>query len=123
MKFCPYCGIEQTDDTALFCMECGKMLPEKVVLSDMGNSNQELAEQKKRKKKTSQKTLKTKKSGQEQPLNLKDDGYDGYYEDILPADQDLIGQTLDRQLIKKVAALAVGVMLVIIACVAIMYLL
>lgn len=123
MKFCPYCGAEQMDDSAVFCMECGKPFPEKAVRSDMGNANQELAEKKKRKRKPSQKARKIKKPGQEQLLTQKEDGYDGYYDDVLPADQDQAGQTLDRQLIKKVAALAVGAMLVIIACVAIMYLL
>lgn len=123
MKFCPYCGAEQMDDSAVFCMECGIPFPEKAVRSDMGNANQELAEKKKRKRKPSQMARKIKKPDQEHLLTQKEDGYDGYYDDVLPADQDQAGQTLDRQLIKKVAALAVGAMLVIIACVAIMYLL
>ena len=52
-----------------------------------------------------------------------DDGYDGYYDDVLPEDINAVGQGIDKQLVKKVAALGISAMLIIAACVAIMYML
>lgn len=123
MKFCPYCGAEQMDDAAAFCLECGKPLQEKTVRSHTENTDQKHLKENKREKRTFQRTRKVKKLQQEQPEELKDNSYDGYYDDVLPVDLEQISQALDRQLIKKIVALAAGAMLVIIACVAIMYLL
>lgn len=52
-----------------------------------------------------------------------DDGYDGYYNDVLPPDLDREKEGLDKELIKKIAILGVAVMLIISLCVVMMYVL
>ena len=52
-----------------------------------------------------------------------DDGYDGYYDDILPDDAGRPAEGLDRELLKRVALVMGGMQLAAVACVAIMYLL
>lgn len=52
-----------------------------------------------------------------------DDGYDGYYDDILPPDMDRIGEGMDKALVKQIVLLLAGTILVIGACIAMMYLL
>lgn len=49
--------------------------------------------------------------------------YDGYYDDVLPPDADCIQDGIDTELIKKVAAVIIGVILVIAMCVAMLYVL
>lgn len=51
------------------------------------------------------------------------DVYDGYYDDVLPPDADRIQDGIDTELIKKVAAVIIGVILVIAMCVAMLYVL
>ena len=61
--------------------------------------------------------------GDETSPSSKAEGYDGYYDDVLPSDAGKLGEEIDTGLIKKAAAV-IGVMLLIIAlCVAAMYLL
>lgn len=49
------------------------------------------------------------------------DGYDGYYEDVIPVDNGGTRQGVDVNLVKKVSALVAGVLFVVGACVSIMY--
>lgn len=74
-------------------------------------------------KRPSKKARRVKNQEENQPEVQKDDGYDGYYDDVLPVDLDRANQPLDQQLIKRVIVLAAGALLVIAACVAIMYML
>lgn len=50
-------------------------------------------------------------------------GYDGYYDDVLPPDADRIQDGIDTELIKKVAAVIICVVLVIAMCVGMLYVL
>lgn len=52
-----------------------------------------------------------------------DNGYDGYYDDVLPPDADRIQDGIDTELIKKVAAVIICVVLVIAMCVGMLYVL
>lgn len=52
-----------------------------------------------------------------------DDGYDGYYNDVLPPDLDRVKEGLDKELVKKVVAVAVGVIFIISMCVVMLYVL
>ena len=52
-----------------------------------------------------------------------DDGYDGYYDDVLPPDLDREKEELNRELIKKIVALGVGFVFIIAMCVVMMYVL
>ena len=42
-----------------------------------------------------------------------DDGYDGYYNDVLPPDTDRVKDGMDKELIKKIVALCIGVSVII----------
>lgn len=50
-----------------------------------------------------------------------EDGYDGYYDDRLPIDEGHRRDGLDKGIIKKVAALVLCLLVVIGACLAILY--
>lgn len=52
-----------------------------------------------------------------------DDGYDGYYDDVLPPDIDREREGLDKDLLKKIVALGIGVVFIIAMCVVMMYVL
>ena len=47
-----------------------------------------------------------------------DDGYDGYYDDVLPPDLDREKEGLDKELIKKVVLVGIGAFVIISMCVA-----
>ena len=52
-----------------------------------------------------------------------DDGYDGYYDDVLPPDVDRIEEGVDKGLIKDIALLCIAVVLIVGICVAMLYVL
>ena len=52
-----------------------------------------------------------------------DDDYDGYYDDVLPPDLDREKEGLDKELIRKVALVGIGVFVIISMCVALLYVL
>ena len=43
--------------------------------------------------------------------------YDGYYDDVIPPDTDRVKEGLDKELVKKIVALSVGVIFIISMCV------
>ena len=53
----------------------------------------------------------------------KEDGYDGYYDDVLPSDAGKLKEGPDMELVKKVSAVAGVMLLIVILCVVAMYLL
>lgn len=130
MKYCPYCGADLPDGAASFCMECGKSLP---IVDDGQKKTEKTARSSKNAKKKGvassgkpRKKRKTAKVSHEPVADAsppKDDGYDGYYDDVLPPDIGKLKEGVDTELVKKIAAVA-GVMLLIVSlCVAAMYLL
>ena len=52
-----------------------------------------------------------------------DDGYDGYYNDVLPPDTDRIKDGLDKDLVRNIVALTVAVLFTISMCVVMLYIL
>ena len=81
---------------------------------------------KKEKKEKHKKDAKKKKQEKEIPEIMGeavDDGYDGYYNDVLPPDTDRIKDGLDKELVKKIVALCIGVTVIILMCVALLYIL
>lgn len=52
-----------------------------------------------------------------------EDDYDGYYDDILPADEGRFNEGIDRGLVKKIVLIIGMVLLIVGACVMMMYLL
>ena len=130
MKYCPYCGAGFSDGTVSFCTECGKKLPEeKTVPPEAKEQSKKVAKKQKRKKEKKEKHkkhAKKKKPEKEIPEIMGeavDDGYDGYYNDVLPPDTDRVKDGLDKELVKKIVALCIGVTVIILMCVALLYIL
>ena len=130
MKYCPYCGAGFSDGTVSFCTECGKKLPEeKTVPPEAKEQSNKVAKKQKRKKEKKEKhkkDTKKKKAAKEIPEVMGeavDDGYDGYYNDVLPPDTDRVKDGLDNELVKKIVALCIGVTVIILMCVALLYIL
>ena len=130
MKYCPYCGAGFSDGTVSFCTECGKKLPEeKTVPPEAKEQSKKVAKKQKRKKEKKEKhkkDAKKKKPEREIPEVMGeavDDGYDGYYNDVLPPDTDRVKDGLDKELVKKIVALCIGVTVIILMCVALLYIL
>ena len=128
MKYCPYCGAGFSDGTVSFCTECGKKLPEeKTVPPEAKEQSKKEAKKQKRKKEKKEKPkkdAKKKKPEKEIPEVMGeavDDGYDGYYNDVLPPDTDRVKDGLDKELVKKIVALCIGVTVVILMCGALLY--
>ena len=131
MKFCPYCGADLLDSKVLFCAQCGAKLPPheagrtEPLKEDMRPASQEP-------KPRTYKGKKKKRRQQEpegQPAMPKDesttevDGYDGYYDDVLPPDLDRTRDGIDKDLVKKIIVVGVCVVLIISLCVVMMYVL
>ena len=55
--------------------------------------------------------------------NVVDDGYDGYYDDVRPVDEGHEREGVDKELVKKIVTIIAVLFVVIIACVALMYVL
>ena len=130
MKYCPYCGAGFSDGTVSFCTECGKKLPEeKTVPPEAKEQSKKVTQKQKRKKEKKEKhkkDAKKKKPEKEIPEIMGeavDDGYDGYYNDVLPPDTDRVKDGLDKELVKKIVALCIGVTVIILMCVALLYIL
>lgn len=117
MKYCPYCGADLIEDAVSFCAECGKQLP-------AGKTQKEKTKERPEIKKGSEK--KKKKPNKQRQNNSgiergKDEGYDGYYDDIRPVDEGHERDGVDKELIKKIAIIIGVLFVVIVACVALMY--
>ena len=130
MKYCPYCGAGFSDGTVSFCSECGKKLPEEKTVppeaKEQSNKVDKKQKRKKEKKEKHKKDTKKKKAAKEIPEVMGeavDDGYDGYYNDVLPPDTDRVKDGLDKELVKKIVALCIGVTVIILMCVALLYIL
>ena len=130
MKYCPYCGAGFSDGTVSFCTECGKKVPEeKTVPPEAKEQSKKVTKKQKRKKEKKEKhkkDVKKKKPEKEIPEIMGeavDDGYDGYYNDVLPPDTDRVKDGLDKELVKKIVALCIGVTVIILMCVALLYIL
>ena len=130
MKYCPYCGAGFSDGTVSFCSECGKKLPEEKTMppeaKEQSNKVAKKQKRKKEKKEKHKKDTKKKMAAKEIPEVMGeavDDGYDGYYNDVLPPDTDRVKDGLDKELVKKIVALCIGVTVIILMCVALLYVL
>lgn len=119
MKYCPYCGADLLGGTVSFCSECGKSIK--------GRKTKAKSEKKppaERKKKTKTKVPKdvVEESEPAEAPEVVDDGYDGYYDDVLPVDDSVERQGLDKQTVKNLIIIIAGVIVAISICVVAMYL-
>ena len=69
------------------------------------------------------KATKKKPAQHKEEIKPEDDGYDGYYDDVLPPDIDRTREGIDKELVKKIVILGVSVLLIISLCVVMMYML
>lgn len=117
MKYFPYCG--------------GKPLSSK--MPEDTDATQDSHPQKGRRKHTKKKkdtkevveTIRQTLPGfsRQEPEPVKDDGYDGYYDDIRPLDDASQYEEIDKGMVRKLLLLAAGVLLVAGVCALLMYLL
>lgn len=114
MKYCPYCGADIPDGAVSFCAECGKALPAKKEKAEKSTPVKKSSAGKKKK----QKSLTVTDAELRKTYN---DGYDGYYEDLLPVDHGKERFETDSAPIKKIIVLAIGVLVVIGLCVLMLY--
>lgn len=118
MKYCPYCGTEISDSTVSFCAECGEKLE---ILQD----TQPKKERKRRFfKKRADRGVKTEEKAPVEEQNdeqaeVQENDYDGYYDDIVPQDSNMIQQTVDKDLIKRLVMVGAGFITVIGICIAV----
>ncbi len=122
MKHCPYCGAEIPDGAFSFCPVCGNPLEEeKRTPPKKKNSNRKKPGKYAKRKKPGQ----HEKNPSDRPRKPKpaDDGYDGYYDDVLPDDDGKVSQSIDHQTVKRIIGLVAGVLIAICACVLLMYML
>lgn len=123
MKYCPYCGADLPAAAVSFCSECGNSLPFK---KERSEPNTEKAEKKQKMKKPNHSHKKVHRPLHSHPPdngNEKIDDYDGYYDDILPMDEDRQREGLDPLILRKIIILLCGLAVVIGLCVVLMYLL
>lgn len=101
MKFCPYCGADLLDSNVLFCAHCGKKLPPheagitEPLTEEMRPEQEEPKPAKPKEDHKKKKKRKTKKVGTPESQTPVDDGYDGYYDDVLPPDTDRVKEGLN----------------------------
>lgn len=131
MEYCSFCGAELINGTASLCSACGNQVrnPDEPVTVEIQQDDATTTPVKENKQK------KPKKKRQKSPKHRKskdipetagapmDDGYDGYYDDVLPPDLDRVQDGVDKELIKKVIFLILGVSAIILICVALLYVL
>ena len=113
MKFCPYCGDLLDRIVVGYCSSCGKPILKKKYRKRFLEENDYPDSQ--------NHAIKAEKSHKHK--NKRTDNYDGYYDDVMPADQGKQIETRNKELQKKIILLAVGFVLVVALCVALMYIL
>ncbi len=127
MKYCPYCGVTLPDGAVSFCPECGESLP--VVAEDREKNEKPDAvpdtttENRKATPKEKKRKQKAAQTSDAESTDMQDDGYDGYYDDVLPADAGRLNEGIDMELVKKICAVTGAMLLIITLCVVAMYLL
>lgn len=130
MKFCPYGGAPSPGGAASFCSECGKSLAQ----NRRGTERLQRRPEKKQPLKPDMLTKKPPSKSQPHPRsnpnprpkpkpNPQDVNYDGYYDDIQPVDGGDIRDRFDPEVLKRVAIIVAGALLLIIFSVVIMYVL
>lgn len=134
MKYCSYCGAELANEDAAFCSACGKQLssakeiPQENPSVEKTETQLPAQETPRKEKKKAKKPKGKRKRGKktEEPIpeivgEPVDDGYDGYYNDVLPPDLDRVKEGVDKELVKRIAILAGASIFIIGLCVGMMY--
>lgn len=124
MKYCPYCGTVLPTGAVSFCPECGTALPGERKSDTQPEPHAcKPVEKKARLKEKGGKASQPAQEACADKALAENDGYDGYYDDILPGDEGGQREGLDRSIVKKTALLLGGLAAAIGICVALLYLL
>lgn len=121
MEHCPNCGTDLLDGAASFCTACGSTLQAKEESCTDDTASKSRRETQKRQKKPRKRPKP--QAAQEIMDDSTEEGYDGYYNDVLPPDWDQIKDGLDKELIRKVIVLIASVILIISMCVVLLFIL
>ena len=111
MKYCPYCGASLAGSAASFCAECGERMPAPAAHQDESPQTEELFPA----------PAAVRREEAPPPPEEPVDTYDGYYDDVLPSDSGHTREGLQPELIKRIALLGGGVLVVIVLAVLAMY--
>lgn len=121
MKYCPYCGVSLPGDAASFCPSCGK-LQRKRKKPPQSQPKKKQAKRPPTKKPPGPKQVPT--TQQSVPVSkAPDDGYDGYYNDVLPIDSSELPEQMDPALMKQIIILLAGAATIIVLAIILMTLL
>lgn len=124
MKNCPHCGADFQDGAASFCPKCRKKLTKERSTKGKYASSKKKKDAKRKEKAGKKKPVKKKEAKIPEVMGEPvDDGYDGYYNDVLPPDQDRIHEGLDKELIKNIVVLGIGFSVIVGLCIALLYVL
>ncbi len=146
MKYCPWCGAAILGGAVSFCAECGKAipvtsqpqtpereeatdLPQDIPKQEQPEWAEELPKKAKKNARGKDDAPKRDKRRRMDPLSEdadsdpRDDGYDGYYDDVRPLDNGHERERMDPALVKKIAFLGGGMVLIIGMAIALMLLL
>ena len=133
MNFCPYCGASIADSAASFCAECGIGFPSQKeacethpVPKNKSKGRRQLSTRRKPQKPWRKPNRSTKRSpapSRRPNPDPQDEGYDGYYDDVQPADDGHVCERMDPELIKRAVMVAAGALGIIILSVVAMYVL
>ena len=131
MKYCPYCGAELHSGAVSYCSACGKKLAKHKERPAKKRMNKEPNTKSTPKKQKPKKEPRQKKVRPQKPHKTRaipevmgepvDEGYDGYYDDVLPPDADRISEGMDKKLVIKIVTLCACVSVIILMCVALLY--
>ena len=105
MKYCPYCGASLPGSAVSFCPNCGK--PQRKRKEVKTQQKRKQAKRPPAKKPPAPKQVPTMQPPAP-PRKAPDDGYDGYYNDVLPIDSNEQADQLDPALVKQIVLLIVG---------------
>ncbi len=120
MKYCPYCGADLLGGTASFCSECGKPIRKRKQDAKSGKKYQ-THKRKKNKYVAAEEIVLDKEAPPDETAETVDDGYDGYYDDVRPADENIERPGLDKAIVKNLIVIIAGVIVAISICVMAMY--
>lgn len=131
MKYCPYCGAELHSGAVSYCSACGKKLAKHKERPAKKRKSKEPKTKSTPKKQKPKKEPRQKKVRPQKPRKTRaipevmgepvDEGYDGYYDDVLPPDADRISEGMDKKLVIKIVTLCACVSVIILMCVALLY--
>ena len=121
MKRCPYCGASLPGSAVSFCPNCGKP-QRKRKKPPQSQPKKKQAKRPPTKKPPGPKQVPT--TQQSVPVSkAPDDGYDGYYNDVLPIDSNELPEQMDPALMKQIIILLAGAAAIIVLAIILMTLL